>query len=400
MYMAPCGIGLGHVTRCEPIAKALKQKGINIVFSTCFEAADYLMKMGYKVFKITQMSYAVNNDGTVDYKMSLAYQPGFFRAIKLSLKELIFEFKRIKSVNPQLVFSDSRLAPILIAKTLGIPTILMLNQFKININNSNFDNSLIEKASFSFMNILWGISNSVIEGIWSLSDQILIPDFPPPYTISFKNLIIPKAFKGKVNFIGPIIPIMYNDLPEEETIKKELKLDNSKIIVYAPISGPKKEKNYLLKKLMKIFQSFPDKYEVIISKGNPEGDCNLKRINKVKVYEWVNEETQFKLFKVADVIIGRAGHGVIMKSLAYKKPIIAIPVPGQAEQYGNAERIEQLKLGKMINQEHLNKETLLTAIENLINFKNENLEELFKILNSFNGIKSTLNLILKILNCQ
>jgi uncharacterized protein (TIGR00661 family) len=401
VYIATCGIGLGHATRCEPIAKALKNKGVNIVFSTCFEAADYLMKMGYKVFKTTQMIYAVNNNGMVDYKASLAYQPGFFRSIKLSLKELTFEFKRIKSYNPNLVFSDSRLAPILIAKTLGIPSILMLNQFKINIANSSLNNSLIEKASFNFMNMLWGISNSVIEGIWSLSDQILIPDLPYPYTISFKNLVIPKAFKEKVKFIGPIISVKYNELPEKEIIKKDLKLDESKIVIYAAISGPKKEKTCLLKKLMKIFQVFPDKYEIIVSEGNPKGNSSLKKIGKVKVYEWIDEETQFKLFKASDIIIGRAGHGIIMKALAYKKPIITIPIPGQAEQYGNAERVEQLNLGKMIKQENLTKETLLNAIESLINFKNEKkLNEFFKVLNSFNAIESTINLILEIVNQQ
>jgi uncharacterized protein (TIGR00661 family) len=401
VYIASCGIGLGHVTRCEPIARALKNHGVNVAFSTCFEAVDYLTKMGYKVFKTIQMSYVTNESGAVDYKASLAHYPGFFQAIKLSLKELIFEFKRIKSYHPNLVFSDSRLAPILIAKALKIPSILMLNQFKINIANPNLKNSLIEKISFNFMNFLWGISNSVIEGIWGLSNQILIPDLPYPYTISFKNLIIPKIFKKKVKFIGPIIPIKYNDLPEEKVIKKELNLNDSKIIVYAAISGPKKERIFLIKRLMDIFQDFPERYEIIISKGNPKGNFCLKKIGKVKVYEWIDEETQFKLFKASDVIIGRAGHGIIMKALAYKKPIITIPIPGQAEQYGNAERIEYLKIGKMIAQENLTKETLLNAIENLLNFKNEKkLNEFFKVLNSFNAIESTINLILEIINQQ
>ncbi len=398
--MATCGIGLGHATRCEPIADALKNEGVNVVFSTCFEAADYLMKMGYKVFKTIQMSYAVNNDGMIDYKTSLVHQPGFFRVIKLSLKELALEFKRIKSYNPDLIFSDSRLAPILIAKALGMPSILMLNQFKINIANSTLHNSFIEKISFDIMNGLWSISNSVVEGIWSLSDQILIPDLPYPYTISLRNLLLPKAFKKKVKFIGPIISIKYDDLPEKDIIKKELNLDESKIIIYAAISGPKKERICVLKKLMEILQVFPDRYEIIVSKGNPKGDSSLKKIGKIKVYEWVDEETQFKLFKVSDIIIGRAGHGVIMKALAYKKPIITIPIPGQAEQYGNAERIEQLNLGKMIKQENLNKETLLNAVENLVNLDNKNLNEVFKVLNSFDAIKTTLHLILEMLTQQ
>lgn len=399
--MAVCGIGLGHVTRCEPIGRLLKNKGVNVVFSTCFEAANYLRRIGYNIFETLQMSYAVNEDGTVDYKASLAYNPGFFHAIKLSLKELAYELKRIEEYNPNLVFSDSRMAPILIAKMLGIPNVLMLNQFKVNIINSSFNNSLIEEASFKLMKVLWGASSSVIEGIWSLSDQILIPDLPYPYTVSSRNLAIPKAFEKKIKFVGPIIPIKYSDLPNEETIKKELNIDESKITVYAVVSGPKKEKAWLLNKLMKILQVFPEKYEVILSKGDPKGDVTLKKIGKIKVYDWVDEETQFKLFKASDIIVGRAGHGVIMKALAYKKPIITIPIPGQAEQYGNAERIEQLKLGKMIKQEKLNEEALLNAVENLLKLKDsKELNNVFKVLNSFDAVKTILNLILEMLNQQ
>jgi uncharacterized protein (TIGR00661 family) len=402
VYIAACGIGLGHVMRCEPIARLLKSKGVNVVFSSCFEAADYLRKMGYSVFETLQMSYAANEDGTVDYKASLAYNPGFFHAAKLSLKELIYELKRIKKCNPKLVFSDSRMAPILIAKTLSIPRILMLNQFKVNIINSSFNNSLIEKASIKLMNVLWSVSSSVIEGIWSLSDQILIPDLAYPYTISFRNLAIPKAFKNKIMFIGPVIPIKYNDLLNEEAIKKELNIDDSKVVVYAIISGPRKEKTCLLNKLMKVLQAFPEEYEVILSKGDPKGNATLKKIGKIKVYDWVDEKTQFKLIKASDVIIGRAGHGVIMKALAYKKPIITIPIPGQAEQYGNAERIEQLNLGKMIKQNDLNEETLLNAVENLVELKDSSkeLNNIFKVLNSLDAVKTALNLILEMLNQQ
>jgi len=205
--------------------------------------------------------------------------------------------------------------------------------------------------------------------------------------------------KKKIKFTGPIIPIKYNDLPSEEAIKKELNLDESKIIIYAVISGPKKEKTWLLNKLMKILQALPEEYEVILSKGDPKGDATLKKIGKIKVYDWVDEETQFKLFKASDIIVGRAGHGVIMKALAYKKPVITIPIPGQAEQYGNAERIEQLKLGKMIKQEKLDEEVLLNAVEDLLKLKDsKELNEVFKVLNSFNAVETILNLILETLN--
>lgn len=391
VYMAPCGIGLGHASRCEPIARALKNRGVDVLFSTCFEAAKYLRRMGYKVAETIPISYAMKEDGSIDYKLSVAHSPGFFKAAKLSLKDLRREFNEIKSYGPNLVFSDSRLSPILIARALGIPSILMLNQFKVNVANQEANGSLIEKASFAFIEGLWAVSSAAVEAIWSLSDHILIPDLPHPYTISLKNLAIPKIFERKVRFIGPIIPIKPSELPEESEIKRELGLSGSKSLIYAPISGSKREKTYLARLLTKIFQAFPDRYEIILSAADPESEARPNKIGKVTIYGWVEEELHFKLLKACDAVVGRAGHGTITKALAYGKPIVAIPTPGQAEQYGNAERVERLKLGKMVEQRSVDKETLLEAVEEAV--KACKVSEVSKLINLLDPIGTAVKLI-------
>ncbi|HID17406.1 TPA: hypothetical protein EYP26_03840 [Candidatus Bathyarchaeota archaeon] len=392
IYMAPCGIGLGHVSRCEPIARMLKDRGADILFSTCFEAAKYLGRMGYKVTETLPISYAMREDGSIDYKLSVAHSPGFFKAAKLSFKDLRHEFNEVKSYGPNLVFSDSRLSPILIARALGIPSILMLNQFKVNVANQEPNESLIEKASFTFIGGLWAVSSAVVEAIWSLSDHILIPDLPYPYTISLKNLLIPKIFERKVRFIGPIIPVKPSELPEENEIKKDLGIGESKSLIYAPISGSKKEKTYLTRLLTKVFQTFPNRYEIILSTADPGSEARPNKIGKVTIYSWVEEEFHFKLLKACDAVVGRAGHGTVTKALAYGKPIVAIPTPGQAEQYGNAERVERLKLGKMIEQRSVDKETLLRVVEEAINGARE-VREASKLINLLDPIGTAVKLI-------
>jgi UDP:flavonoid glycosyltransferase YjiC (YdhE family) len=68
----------------------------------------------------------------------------------------------------------------------------------------------------------------------------------------------------------------------------------------------------------------------------------------------------------SDVIVGRAGHGTIMKSLVYGKPMILIPIPDHTEQYGNARRAESLKVARIIDQSNLNSDTLDIALNELL----------------------------------
>ena len=73
------------------------------------------------------------------------------------------------------------------------------------------------------------------------------------------------------------------------------------------------------------------------------------------------------LLKASDVIISRAGHGIVTKSLAYGKPLILIPIPNQTEQYGNAFRAKKLGVAEVIEQRELNEFNLKQSIDNVIN---------------------------------
>jgi UDP:flavonoid glycosyltransferase YjiC (YdhE family) len=42
IYFGVCGIGLGHVGRCIPIANRLREMGNDVAFSTYSEAVNYI----------------------------------------------------------------------------------------------------------------------------------------------------------------------------------------------------------------------------------------------------------------------------------------------------------------------------------------------------------------------
>ena len=132
VYIAPCGIGLGHVTRSATIATNLNKRGVDTVFSTYLDGINYVEKMGFKLRRGLPISFKVKNDGTVDF-IQTATRSGFSIGLHKFLKQVVREIQNIKSYNPDVVFSDSRLSTIIAAKFLGKPTILMLNQFMIEM---------------------------------------------------------------------------------------------------------------------------------------------------------------------------------------------------------------------------------------------------------------------------
>jgi uncharacterized protein (TIGR00661 family) len=71
--------------------------------------------------------------------------------------------------------------------------------------------------------------------------------------------------------------------------------------------------------------------------------------------------------KACDLVVSRAGHGTIAQSICYGKPMLLIPTPNHTEQYNNAKKIKTMGVAEILDQENLNKETLLKTTEKMLN---------------------------------
>jgi len=398
--MAPNGIGLGHITRCEPIAYKLSEKGFDIIIASYLDGLDYAKKIGFKTIESFPISYRIKANGSVDFKLTAATS-GLSLGGRKVLKQIVKEIQNLKLCKPNIVFSDSRASPLIAAKLLNIPSILMLNQYTIHIikKPSSIDElSLVDELFFFIANISWMFIRTLIEGVWSLSDYILIPDFPMPFTICINNLAIPKRYRKKVKFIGPIITIKPNQLSEKIELKKKFGFSLDKKVIYAQVSGPKIDRNFFSKKLIKVLSNLSNKYQIVLSKGNFNGTNNPKIINGIVVYDWLDSFTQYEIIKACDLIISRAGHGTIMKAMTYGKPLILIPEPDQTEQYANAKRASQLKFAKVIFQDRLNEKTMSESIEQIFNSSiySEKALEICKFASKLDPINYTVNLIMNL----
>jgi UDP:flavonoid glycosyltransferase YjiC (YdhE family) len=188
-----------------------------------------------------------------------------------------------------------------------------------------------------------------------------------PYTIALGNLAIPKKYHSRVRLIGPITGVKPEQLPSKEEIRKKLGFDSNRYLIYAPVSGPRVERRYLADKLLEILSKPHADYQIVLSKGEPSSEAYPKKHGDVTVYDWIDDLTQFELLKACDLLVCRAGHGIVTKALTYGKPLVLIPIPDQTEQYGNANRAARLGVAEVIMQAELNEENLFKAAERILN---------------------------------
>ena len=361
VYMAPCGIGLGHITRAIPIAKELNSRGAETVFSTYLDGLEYAKRNNLSTYEAVPIDFRVTNDGTIDFKRTAATS-GFSLGVRRFLRQVTREIQFMKQFRPDVVFSDSRASSLIAARMLRIPVVLMLNQFRVEIIKRPTGRrlSLFDRFFFLIANIGWLFIRTAIQLVWARSQTILVPDLPPPYTISMGNLAIPRRYNEKVKLIGPIVETNENN----GTSHLRPQASRSKALVYAAVSGPKRERRILSAKLTNCLGDLSNNYHVVLSRGEPNGRRSAKSIRGLEVYDWI--EDQESLIGRSDVLIARAGHGTIMKSLTHGKPMVLIPIPDHTEQYGNARRAKALGVAEIIDQSSLNSAMLGRVVQQIL----------------------------------
>ena len=365
VYVAPCGIGLGHITRCEPIADALVAQGAQVVYSTYLDGLDYARRRGLPTLPTVPIGFKVKEDGTVDFKMTAATS-GFSLGVRRFLRQVTAEIRNIKRFKPDVVVSDSRVSSLVAGKLMHVPVALILNQYRVEIVGKPSTRKItpVERLFFLIANIFWLFFRTLLGGVWARSDVMLIPDFPAPYTISASNLAIPKRYKSKVKLIGPVVSGGLSRPASGGPLNSSLFFASRKSVIYAAVSGPKTERTVLANLLYDALTRFPGEYEIVVSRGEPNGRSDPVRRANLTVYDWV--EDQDELLRASSLVISRAGHGTIMKAIMLGKPMILIPIPDHTEQYGNAKRASQLDLAEVIPQRELTAERLLHATRKML----------------------------------
>lgn len=356
VYFAPNGMALGHVGRCAPIAKRLMEKGAQVLFSTYGDAVDLAYALGFPVVKVPEIKLVEGEDGTIEMLQTSIRWPKYVVAF---LKQLVCEIRNIKRFKPDVVVSDSRLSPIFASLLLGIPCLLLLHQIRLFIPHkkplSKIKMKLKAFGEWVILHILWLM--------WSRCTSMIVPDFPPPYTIAREHVAVPMKFLRKVKFVGQIIDKLPHELPSKEEAKRMLGFDGRPLI-YIGVSGTRAERKAINRILLDVASRFPEKYQVIMSMGDPGEVREVFRKNGVKVYNWVPD--RYLVLKACDLVVSRSGHNTIAESMYYGVPSVLIPTPAHTEHEMNARSVEAMGIAKVIRQNDLSYETLLKAIDDVL----------------------------------
>ena len=386
LYIGPCGLGLGHITRCDAIAREFSNEGVDVLFSSYLDALDYLKRSGFTYFSAIPLSFRTREDGTIDPKMTMS-QNGVTVGLWGFIRQLIGEVKQISAFEPDVVISDTRISTLVAAFVLRKPRILILNQYSVQMPKDDKKHRLNDRPMLFAAKIIWRYISAMLELAWGLSDLIIVPDLKAPYTISRYNLAIPPGIRRKVRLVGPLTRSRLN---LGDGVRHT---GRGRPLVFACVSGPATDRRYLVSKLTDILKEFPGDYELILSCGDPNGSVGGKRIENLVVHEWMTEQSYWRTFERADVIVSRAGHETIMKAVSEGKPLVLIPPPNHTEQANNAKRAEELGVAVVLDQSRLDAAMLAGAISRTLRDNKESALRLSETLGSESGVRAVVEAV-------
>lgn len=345
VYIGVCGIGLGHASRCKAIVDRLLADGNYVSLSSYGDSIPYFASLGLPVNRSPEVGYGLGHDGSVSIKATIN------RNILLPLRVLnqtAIEARMIDEFQPDVVLSDSRASTILAARMLGIPSVLLLNQYNVIVRSSRWWRlaELTESAS------------SVIELIWDSSDKLIISDYPPPYTVSETNLMLRRRAEAKAAFSGPLLERRPSDYPPQEELKERLGFDPSEPLILILSTGPLIERRVFAELMQRSLVGLSG-YQVVMTLGRPGGDRWERRGDHL-LMDWSRDD--YELLAASDVVVTRAGQSTLTKALAYGKPLVVVPIPRHTEQESNADSLVSKGVAVPLREAEVSPRSLRDAV--------------------------------------
>ncbi len=335
------GSGLGHISRSLWVANLIEGEKY---FSTWGEALK-MVNSGMVGLPATPLDVVwTSAEGRMSFRKTVSKFYSFFSIPALQASE---EAKRIRSIDPDVVISDSRITPIIASKIYNKPSALIINQAQVLL-----------PLKLGLARVIERFTGELLSLIWRTSDLIMVPDLPPPYTISIEG-ISPRVISGKLNFFG-----FFSRRPSPSTIDIREKFRLKNRVAYAAISGPKPTRDYLTRLLEKVGSCLPDDLSLVISEGSIDKSGIIERHGNVLKFGWDNYRNDF--MNQADLIILRAGLTTLGEGIMAGKPMMLFPIALHGEQVSNAKRAEEIGIARAYDQYKITSRKICDELEYLI----------------------------------
>jgi UDP-N-acetylglucosamine--N-acetylmuramyl-(pentapeptide) pyrophosphoryl-undecaprenol N-acetylglucosamine transferase len=346
VYIGCFGSGLGHARRMLEVGKELTARNALVEFSSSGEVASLIKGHGYACNDLPLADVRYSESGAFLFKETLMAFPTI---LARTYRQLVEEIANIEHFGPDVVLSDSALPTVLAARTLRVPTYTVLNQ--LNLTSSHGNKRVLSR--------LLSVGTSAGMGrLWEFSDEVLLPDLPPPYTISEKNLWGSNVEKTRyVGFLAPSEGVKPDHAAAEF-------MEDSRPKIFWQVSGPPKTRSSFLRMAMEYSAALAAKYSFVVSGGDPLASTSPTRFGGGWYYGWCGIAEFY--FGACDLVVSRAGHGTIGQAILWSKPSLLVPIPKQPEQEGNADKAARLGVSLWHRQEALTVEVLDKSIAALL----------------------------------
>ena len=382
-YFAPYGVGLGHASRLVMVADQLQNNDVRVRFSSFGEAASYITMRGYECATVAPMEFAWSMEGGFSIKNSLANIPLWFANFSRQVNQ---ETRNMTMYSPDIIVSDSRLSPLLAAKLLRIPSIVVLNQVKLLLSPR-----LRELAVARLFEKMVG---ELLGSMWNMADRVLIPDLPPPYTISAHNVWEVGSTATRLEYIGFTSPKPFVTEGEVNRVVKKLQFDRSRPVVFIHVSGPAGTRMALVRVALEASKMLDSKIQFVISEGNAKGSTEPRKVGESGwYYEWC--PVRDEIFAMSELLVLRGGHVALSEAIQFGRPVVTVPIENHGEQLGNSAKIAELGMGVMLRQKGLKAEQLASSISEVLGNPQyrRKAAELQKMTKNLNGIENVVQIV-------
>lgn len=382
-YLAPYGVGLGHASRMVMVADYLQHSDVQVRFSSFGEAAKYVAMKGYRCLNAPPVEFAWNTEGGFSVKHSIANIPIWFTNL---VRQVNYETRNMTMYSPDVILSDSRLSPLMAAKLLRIPSIVLLNQVKLLLSP--------RLREFRISRLFETMVAEFLGSMWALADRILVPDLPPPYTIAAHNVWCVGSAARKLEYIGFMAPKPVITEEQVARVASDLDIDRSRPVAFVHISGPMQTRLPLIRLALEATKHADAKdIQFIFSEGKPHGNTEPKKIGPVWYYEWCHVRDE--VFALSDLVVMRGGHTALSQAIQFGKPVVTIPIENHGEQLGNSEKIAKLGAGVMVHPKNLKPEKIVDAVLQVLSDPSykKNVLQLKKMTESLDGIDNVVKIV-------
>jgi len=370
-------LGLGHVSRIIPLGNRLKKNGHELFFFSGGKAHELLQKEFNQVYKCTPISWYENAHGIITSAslINLVFPLPLFNVElnRLEMKrsnamETINRYydlrENLHDIAPDMLIADGDINALRLAQRWKIPSVYIANMIR---------------PSYGFSSFL-SPGERLVERYVKQCSKIIIPDNPPPYTVSEYNIgnLDAMNLNRKSEYVGSFVDTTLIAGKQEH--------------IFAPISGPVGTRAKLTKTLLPVLEKL--KTKCIISLGTPGRKASAK-IGNCEIHTWLSPEEREQAIRNAKFVIFSGGHATCFETIKYAKPSICIPT--QPEQLGNAAKLQDLNCSITAkNQKQLEK-----AVEKMEEQKidyERNVEALNQFSNRYNGLNRAASIIENLLD--